>query len=55
VLRAYLPGAGSWPAAICVVAVSTIAGHRIAVDSGGDLTVIDSPVGSAAWLPGRRR
>jgi len=52
VLWAYLPIAGCWPAAIYVVAVSTIAGHRIAVDSGGDLTVIDSPVGSAAWLAG---
>jgi len=50
VLWAYLAIAGCWPAAIYAVAVSTIAGHRIAVDSGGDLTVIDSPAGSAAWL-----
>jgi hypothetical protein len=50
VLWAYLAVAGCWPAAIYAVAVGTIAGHRIAVDSSGDLTVIDTPAGSAAWL-----
>ena len=30
--------------------MSTIAGHRIAAGGGGDLLVIDSPSGSAAWL-----
>jgi hypothetical protein len=35
---------------IYAVAISTIAGHHIQVDSGGGLTVIDSPAGSAGWL-----
>ena len=50
VLWAYLAVAVCWPASIYAVAISTIAGHRIQVDSGGGLTVIDSPAGSAAWL-----
>jgi len=50
VMWAYLAVAGCWPAAIYAVAISTIAGHRIQLDSGGGLTVIDSPAGSAAWL-----
>jgi hypothetical protein len=50
VMWAYLAVAGCWPAAIYAVAIGTIAGHRIQVDSGGGLTVIDSPAGSAAWL-----
>jgi hypothetical protein len=50
VMWAYLAVAGCWPVAIYAVAASTIAGHRIAIDSGGGLTVIDSPAGSAAWL-----
>jgi hypothetical protein len=47
---AYLAVGACWPAGIYAVAVSTVAGHRIRVDSGGGLTVIDSPTGSAAWL-----
>ena len=50
VLRAYLVIAACWPAGIYAVAIATIAGGRIQVDSGGDLTIIDQPVGSAAWL-----
>jgi hypothetical protein len=50
VMWAYLAVAGCWPAAIYAVAIGTIAGHRIQLDSGGGLTVIDSPAGSAAWL-----
>jgi hypothetical protein len=50
VMWAYLAVAGCWPAAIYAVAISTIAGHRIQLDSGGGLTVIDSPAGNAAWL-----
>jgi hypothetical protein len=50
VMWAYLAVAGCWPAAIYAVAISTIAGHRIQLDSGGGLTVIDSPAGSARWL-----
>jgi hypothetical protein len=50
VMWAYLAVAGCWPAAIYAVAISIIAGHRIQLDSGGGLTVIDSPADSAAWL-----
>jgi hypothetical protein len=50
VMWAYLAVGACWPAGIYAVAVSTIAGHRIKVDSAGGLTVIDSPTGSAAWL-----
>ncbi len=50
VMWAYLAVGACWPAGIYAVAVSTIAGHRIRVDSGGGLTIIDSPSGSAAWL-----
>jgi len=50
VMWAYLAVGACWPAGIYAVAVSTIAGHRIRVDSGGGLTIIDSPTGSAAWL-----
>ena len=50
VLWAYLAVAVCWPASIYAVAISTVAGHRIQVDSGGGLTVIDNPAGSASWL-----
>jgi hypothetical protein len=50
VMWAYLAVGACWPAGIYAVAVSTIAGHRIKVDSTGGLTIIDSPTGSAAWL-----
>jgi hypothetical protein len=50
VMWAYLAVAVCWPAGIYAVAISTIAGHRIQLDSGGGLTVIDRPAGSAAWL-----
>jgi hypothetical protein len=50
VMWAYLVVGACWPAGIYAVAVSTVAGHRIRVDSGGGLTIIDSPTGSAAWL-----
>ena len=50
VMWAYLAVGACWPAGIYAVAVSTVAGHRIRVDSGGGLTIIDSPTGSAAWL-----
>jgi Helix-turn-helix domain len=50
VLWAYLAVAVCWPASIYAVAVGAIAGHHIQVESGGDLTIVDSPTGSAAWL-----
>jgi uncharacterized membrane protein len=50
VMWTYLAVGACWPAGIYAVAVSTVAGHRIRVDSGGGLTIIDSPSGTAAWL-----
>jgi len=50
VLRAYLVVGACWPACIYAVAITTIAGHRIRVDAGGNLTTVVQPAGSAAWL-----
>jgi hypothetical protein len=50
VLRAYLVIGACWLVSIYTVATATIAGHRIQVDVGGYLTIIDQPAGSAAWL-----
>jgi hypothetical protein len=50
VLRVYLLVGACWLASIYEVAVATIAGHRIRIDPGGNLAVIDRPAGSAAWL-----
>ena len=50
VLAAYLVVGACWPVSIYAVAAATIAGHHIQVTTGGDLTVIDQPAGSAAWL-----
>ena len=50
VLRAYLVVGACWPACLYAVAVATITGHHIRVDSGGNLTTIAQPAGSAAWL-----
>jgi hypothetical protein len=50
VLRVYLLIGACWPAAIYAVALAAIAGHRIQVGSGGDLTIVTSPAGSSAWL-----
>jgi MFS family permease len=50
VLRAYLVVGACWPLCIYAVAIATIAGDRIRVDAGGNLTAIAQPAGSAAWL-----
>jgi hypothetical protein len=50
VLRAYLVVGACWPVCIYAVAIATIAGHHIRVDTGGNLTTIAQPAGSAAWL-----
>jgi hypothetical protein len=50
VLRACLVVGACWPVCIYAVAIATIAGHRIRVDTGGNLTTIAQPAGSAAWL-----
>lgn len=47
-LRAYLVVGACWPVSIYTVAIATITGHHIRVTSGGDLTVVDQPAGSAA-------
>jgi hypothetical protein len=48
--RAYLAVGACWPASVYVVTVATILGHRIRVDGGGELTIIDTPAGSSSWL-----
>jgi hypothetical protein len=50
VLRAYLVVGACWPACIYAVAGATITGHRIRVDTGGNLITIVRPAGSGAWL-----
>ncbi|HJY59652.1 MAG TPA: hypothetical protein VJ418_25015, partial [Streptosporangiaceae bacterium] len=50
VLRAYLVVGACWPACLYAVAIATITGHHIGVDTGGNLTTIVQPAGSAAWL-----
>jgi len=47
-LWAYLGVAALWAAGTAVVTVGVIAGHRIAVDSGGNL-LLDQPRGFANW------
>ncbi len=62
-LWAYLAVAGLWIAGTLIISAQVIIGHHIRVDSGGNLLVIDHPVGSAAWwgtvqtsvLPAARR
>jgi hypothetical protein len=49
VLWAYLLIGAAWPVSIYAVAVSTM-GHHIQVDASGNLTILDQPHGSAAWL-----
>lgn len=50
VLRVYLVVGACWLVSIYTVAIATITGHRIQVDAGGYLTIIDRPAGSAVWL-----
>jgi hypothetical protein len=50
VLYAYLVIAACWPISLLVVAVGTISGHHIRIDSGGNLAATNSPAGSSAWL-----
>ncbi len=50
VVAAYLAIGACWPASIYAVAVAAIAGHHIQVTAGGDLTAVDQPSGTAAWL-----
>ena len=51
VLRVYLVIAACWPVSVYAVAVAALAsGRPPQVTAGGDLTVVDEPSGSAAWL-----
>jgi hypothetical protein len=50
VLRADLLIGVGWLVCLYTVAIGAIAGHRIRVDPGGNLAVIDHPAGSTAWL-----
>jgi hypothetical protein len=50
VLRAYLVVGACWLACIYAVAIATISGHHIGVDTGGNLTTIVQPAGNSAWL-----
>ena len=51
VVRAYLVVGACWLLSIYAVTVRAIAGHNIHIMPNGDLSVIDHPSGSAAWLP----
>jgi hypothetical protein len=53
VLGGYLVIGACWLACIYTVAIATITGHRIQVDAGGYLTIIDRPAGSAALADAR--
>jgi hypothetical protein len=50
VLRAYLVVGACWPVCIYAVAIATITGRHIRVDTGGNLITVVQPAGSAAWL-----
>jgi hypothetical protein len=50
VLWAYLAVGAAWPLSIYAVTVGAIAGHKIHILPSGDLSVVDVPTGSAAWL-----
>jgi hypothetical protein len=50
VLRVYLVAGACWPLCIYAVALATVTGHHIKVDTGGNLTTVAQPAGSAAWL-----
>jgi hypothetical protein len=50
VVCAYLVVGACWLLSIYVVTVRAIAGHSIHIQPNGDLSVVDFPSGSAAWL-----
>ncbi len=50
VLWAYLAVGAAWPLSIYAVTGGAIAGHKIHILASGDLSVVDVPTGSAAWL-----
>ena len=50
VVAAYLVVGACWLLSIYVVTVRAIAGHGVHIIPNGDLSVVDFPSGSAAWL-----
>jgi hypothetical protein len=47
-LRLYLVVSAVWAGGAVVILVTAVAGHRVRIDSGGDLAIIDHPTGAAA-------
>jgi hypothetical protein len=50
VVRAYLVAGACWPVCLYAVAVTTVTGHHIQVDAGGNPTSVVQPAGGTAWL-----
>jgi hypothetical protein len=50
VLRSYVAAGACWPVSIYIVAIATLISGHFQVTAGGDLTIVDQPTGSAAWL-----
>jgi hypothetical protein len=50
VLRAYLVVGACWPLSLYAVTIRAIAEHSIRILPSGDLSVIDFPAGTDAWL-----
>jgi uncharacterized membrane protein YtjA (UPF0391 family) len=50
VLWAYLVVGASWPVSVYVVTIGAIAAGDVHLVPGGDLSAVDSPAGSSAWL-----
>ena len=47
-LRLYLAVSAVWAGGAVVILVTAVAGHRVRIDSSGDLAIIDHPAGAAA-------
>ena len=50
VLWAYLVVGASWPVSVYAVTIGALAAGDIHLVPGGDLSAVDSPAGSSAWL-----
>jgi hypothetical protein len=50
VLWAYLVVGASWPVSIYAVTIGALAAGHIHLVPGGDLSAVDAPAGSSAWL-----
>ena len=47
-LRLYLAVSAVWAGGAVIILVTAVAGHRVRIDSSGDLAIIDHPTGAAA-------